>query len=519
MKFKVIKLAMNQGHGNARQVSVKHCENNLVALMDADDLSLSCRFEKQLFAFVHEQNIDIIGAQISEFMDEPSNIIGQRVVPESDSEIKLYMKNHCPMNQVSVMFRKDFIEKIGGYIDWYCEEDYYLWIRAALAGGIFMNLPEVLVNVRVGSAMSLRRGGWKYFLSEAKLQRYMLEKRIILVPRFIWNIAVRFIGELMLPNFVRNRFYRIIRKKYEKGEKMNETNSQNELIEQYPPFSVAMCVYGGDNPEWFDAAVSSVINQTVKPNEIVLVVDGPIPDTIQTVIDKYVGIANRGGVIFEIIVLPKNCGHGIARRKSVDCCTNDIVALMDSDDICIAERFEKELLYLGTSGADIVGGNIAEFTDSENNIISYRKVPISNIEIRKYIRNRCPFNQMTVMFHKEAYQRAGGYLDWYCNEDYYLWLRMMQCNVIFANTGSVLVKVRVGSDMYKRRGGWDYFKSEAKLQIYMLKKNIIGFSRCVWNISERFLLQVLLPNSLRRWVYEEFAREKIIDNEVGYFND
>lgn len=296
--LKTVYLPTNQGHGNARRTSLDNCSNELVALMDSDDISIKNRFEKQLSVFHDHKSVDIVGGQITEFIGEPSNITGKRVVPESDADIKQYMKKRCPMNQVSVIFKKSFAEEVGGYIDWFCEEDYYLWIRMAEANGVFANVPDTLVNVRVGDEMSSRRGGWKYFSSEAKLQKYMLKKDIISFPRYLYNIAIRFAGEIAVPNTLRTKLFKLMREK-NTNEFMVETKEKNDMDninkKEYPPFSVAMCVYGGDNPGWFDTALGSVIDQTVKPDEIVLVVDGPIPDSIQQVIDKYTAICNAGG--------------------------------------------------------------------------------------------------------------------------------------------------------------------------------------------------------------------------------
>lgn len=293
--LKVIYLEENQGHGNARRISLKNCSNELVALMDADDISLTNRFENQLNAFITDKNIDIVGGQITEFVDSPDNIVGKRLVPEKDKEIKDYMKKRCPMNQVSVMFKKSFYEKVGGYIDWFCEEDYYLWIRMAEANGKFKNVPEILVNVRIGNEMSSRRGGWKYFLSEARLQNYMLKKKLISFPRYVYNVILRFGGEVVLTNKIRMKLFKFFRDNSDFNEIINDLSLKKKIIENVPSFSVAMCVYAGDNPEWFDIALESIIvNQTIKPNEIVLVVDGPIPEESQYIIDKYKNICKVG---------------------------------------------------------------------------------------------------------------------------------------------------------------------------------------------------------------------------------
>ncbi len=292
ISFKTVYLKENQGHGNARRLSLANCSNALVALMDSDDISLPNRFEKQLKMFSKMPNVSIVGGQITEFIDEPQNITGKRQVPEKDSDIKEYMKKRCPMNQVSVMFKKKDIEDAGGYIDWYCEEDYYLWLRMMQSGFCFANVPDVLVNVRVGDEMSARRGGWKYFSSEAKLQKYMYENKIITFTQYLYNVAIRFAGEVVISDKLRTKVFHIMRNKSDVNKNLEMKEEANIDKKQYPPFSVSMCVYGGDKSEWFDTALESVVNQTVKPDEIVLVVDGPIPDSIQKIIDKYHNICN-----------------------------------------------------------------------------------------------------------------------------------------------------------------------------------------------------------------------------------
>lgn len=267
-------------------------------------------------------------------------------------------------------------------------------------------------------------------------------------------------------------------------------------------FSVAMCVYGKDEPTWFDLAVQSILNQTVQPDEVVLVVDGPVPEELDVIIKKYESDSK-----FNVIRFEENQGHGNARRKSVQECKNNIIALMDADDISVENRFEKQLECLINENADIVGGNISEFIGTTDNIVGYRRVPENHADIIDYMKTRCPFNQVTVMFKKEAYLKAGGYIDWYCEEDYYLWLRMMQNGANFKNVNEVLCNVRVGKEMYQRRGGLAYFKSEAKLQKYMLTNKIIDFGTYFMNVTKRLIVQVLLPNKIRGWVFKKFARE------------
>lgn len=271
-------------------------------------------------------------------------------------------------------------------------------------------------------------------------------------------------------------------------------------------FSVAMSVYKNDNAEHFARALRSITEeQTVAPDEIVLVVDGPVGDGINAVIDEYLTKCE----IFKIIRLEKNGGLGNALRIAVENCSNELIARMDSDDISVFDRFERQLDLICHNDVDIVGGHISEFVGEESNLVSRRDVPLTDENIKAYMKSRCAFNHMTVMFKKSAVQSVGGYLDWHYNEDYYLWLRMMKAGCKFANLDKVLVNMRVGEEMYQRRGGIKYFKSEARLQGYMLKNKIISFPKYIININKRLIVQVLMPNKLRGWVFKKFARKTV----------
>lgn len=111
------------------------------------------------------------------------------------------------------------------------------------------------------------------------------------------------------------------------------------------------------------------------------------------------------------------------------------------------------------------------------------------------------------MFRKSAVLKSGGYEDWHYNEDYFLWIRMLLTECKFANLPQVLVNVRVGKDMYARRGGWKYFKSEAGIQRYMFDKGLISFPRYGYNVLGRFVLQVVMPNSLRAFLFQKLFRK------------
>lgn len=270
-------------------------------------------------------------------------------------------------------------------------------------------------------------------------------------------------------------------------------------------FSVSMCVYGGDNPEWFRTAMDSILNQTAKPAEVVLVVDGPVPASLDSAIAGYEALP-----ICKVIRLRENVGHGEARRTGLNACANDLVALMDADDISAPDRFEKQLaMFANDPSLTIVGGNISEFVDEPSNLVGIRTVFTTDSQIKTDMKKRCPMNQVTVMFRKSTVDAVGGFIDWFCEEDYYLWLRLMLKGCVFANIPENLVNVRVGKEMYQRRGGMKYFKSEAKLQLWMLRHKVINPVTCGINVAKRLVVQVLLPNRLRSWVFQKFARKSV----------
>ena len=254
-----------------------------------------------------------------------------------------------------------------------------------------------------------------------------------------------------------------------------------------------MCVYHNDNPVHFKQSFQSIINQTILPDEIVLVIDGPITNELEEAVTLFQTLYKK----LKIIRFSENKGHGEARRKGFEACSNELIAIMDADDICVKDRFEKQLNAFNCYDADVVGGQINEFVDSPENIVGKRLVPLSDKEIKQYSKKRCPMNQVTVMMKKSSYNDAGGYLDMYQEEDYYLWVRMILKNKKFANLSDVLVNVRVGSGMYSRRGGLKYFKSEKKLQKFLLSNKLIGFGRYTLNIIERFIVQVMMTNKMR----------------------
>lgn len=270
--------------------------------------------------------------------------------------------------------------------------------------------------------------------------------------------------------------------------------------------SVVTSVYSKDNPEYVKMALESITKiQTRKPDEVILIVDGPIPEELRNIV---ICMSESMPKLYNVIWLPENKGLGNALRIGVEKAQNNIIARMDSDDIAFRDRFEKQIAFMEQNpDCDIVGGQMSEFIGTEDNIVGYRHVPYRNDDIKQYLKTRCPLNHVTVMMRKNAVLKVGNYQDWHYNEDYFLWIRMALAGCTFANLPDTLVNVRVGKEMYARRGGWKYFKSEARLQHYMLTHRMISFPRYCYNVFGRFVIQVAMPNKLRGFVFQKLFRK------------
>ena len=271
-------------------------------------------------------------------------------------------------------------------------------------------------------------------------------------------------------------------------------------------FSVLISVYKNDKAEDFRRALNSITsNQTVRPTEVVLVIDGPVPDEIHSIIEE---AELQSPDLYKVVRLKENQGLGIALQKGLEAASYDIVMRMDSDDIAVPVRFEKQYKHMVEHPNVVVcGGQIDEFIDDPGNIVGRRIVPCSNEEIYKYMISRCAFNHMTVALRRSVILAQGNYQPWHYNEDYYLWIRLMMAKVEFANLPDILTHVRVGRDMYRRRGGRKYYESELGLQKLMLSNNLISRPRYWFNVVVRWVVQVGMPDWLRGFVFQKLFRE------------
>ncbi|MDU2096472.1 glycosyltransferase [uncultured Finegoldia sp.] len=270
-------------------------------------------------------------------------------------------------------------------------------------------------------------------------------------------------------------------------------------------YSVLMSVYYKERPEYLRQAMKSIFNQTVLTNDFVLICDGPLTEELDAVINEFKHIHED---ILNVYRIENNVGLGNALNLGISECKNELVARMDSDDISRKQRCEKQLeIFEKDDSIDIVSGTIEEFVGDIKNVKSCRNLPEKNQDIIKFAKSRSPFNHACIMYKKNKVIEAGSYKDFYFLEDYYLWIRMLNSGCHGYNIQEPLLWVRAGNDMYKRRSGIKYVKSQKNLLTYMKKIGFINKLEFIIGVLIRTCVS-LSPNLLRKYLYNNFLRNK-----------
>ena len=268
-------------------------------------------------------------------------------------------------------------------------------------------------------------------------------------------------------------------------------------------YSVLMSVYHKEKAEYLKTAMQSMFDQTAQTNDFVLVCDGPLTDELDSVIDEIYALHSD---ILNIVRLSENRGLGNALNEGLKHCKNELVARMDSDDISLPDRCEKQIAVFDYMfDISLCSGTIGEFETDPAHITCYKSLPEATNDIIKYSKKRNPFNHPCVMYKKSSVQISGGYQDFYLLEDYYLWVRMLANGCKGYNLKDTLLLMRTGSGMYDRRGGAEYAKSQRKLFNYM--KNINYISKGEFFVGNAVRSAVALaPTGLRKKIYSKALR-------------
>lgn len=271
-------------------------------------------------------------------------------------------------------------------------------------------------------------------------------------------------------------------------------------------FSVLMSIYCKEKPQFFHQAMQSIWDsQTLRPSEIVLVEDGSLTEELYEAIGFW---KKKLNCILKIVVLPQNKGLGAALNVGLVRCQYEYVARMDTDDVCMPDRFEKQVTLLQKKpNIDVLGGQIEEFENEVGDLKIFRTLPCEYNSLKTFAKKRCPFNHPTVIYRKSAVLAAGGYQDDYLYEDYVLWIHMIRNGAVIANLPDTILYMRSGNSMFKRRGGVKYAINEARVQYKFYQLGLLNIFDLLTNLSIRLPVR-LLPNHLRGFIYQNLLRKK-----------
>lgn len=268
-------------------------------------------------------------------------------------------------------------------------------------------------------------------------------------------------------------------------------------------YSVIMSIYKKVPPQFLKESINSILNQSYKTNEFIIIKDGPLSDAQNELLDDFY---KKNRKIIKLMELEKNSGAGVAYNLGIKSCTNKWAAIMDSDDIAVSTKFEKQMRYLKDHpDIDVIGTNAVEFLNNPSNIVSTRIMPESNEEIIKFSHKRCPMIQPTVIFKVSALISSGSYQKSELTEDYDLYVRMIMNNCNFYTYQEILYYIRTGEDFFKRRGGLKYLKPILGFKYKYYKQGFYSFKEFVLTAGSSLIVSIM-PNSLRTFLYKKFLR-------------
>jgi len=263
----------------------------------------------------------------------------------------------------------------------------------------------------------------------------------------------------------------------------------------YPAYSVLLSVSNAEKKERLAIALDSMLNQTVKPSEIVLVQDGALRDELQATINKY---KEEHPDLFNVLSMPSKVGTGWALRQGVYACSHGFIACMDSDGYSVPTRIEEEFNAMFENKVDMVGSNVNEFVGSTKNVVAHRMFPETPERIYKCAKKRMPMSHASVLFKKRMVVVCGNYENCAMAEDFALLIRLLNICAKGYNIQKPLVYKRLSEEFYKQNGGWDYFMA----MISFNKK----FYRIGWFTYQNYVVRSIANGFESFWHYAEGKR-------------
>lgn len=277
-------------------------------------------------------------------------------------------------------------------------------------------------------------------------------------------------------------------------------------------FSVLMSVYKNDPVQYFNEAFESLLLQTLKPDQIVLVRDGKVPYELQMHLDD---LAKTHAGFLKIVELDQNVGLSRALNVGIDYCDYPYIARMDSDDIAISSRFSEQMaVFQNDPSIALLSAWVDQYNEDMTALKTVRKVPQFHDEIVKYSKCRTPFNHTCSMFKKDAAIAVEKYPNMvsFC-EDWWLALRLIKRGYRLHNVQKSLLKMRTGRDFYKRRAGLKYLKIEILNLYAMYNENLLSLPTLMQNIMMRLPIRIL-PDVLVTQFYKKMNSSKCISNNA-----
>lgn len=271
------------------------------------------------------------------------------------------------------------------------------------------------------------------------------------------------------------------------------------------PYTVLMSVYEKEVPEFFQKSLESILKQTYAPSQIVVVKDGPLTEGLDGVLET---VTAKHPNLFTIVPLEENVGLAGALNQGLPYCKNSLIGRMDSDDIALPERFFRQVEAMEHRGYELCSGTVLEFEEDPMHPVSKRILPETKEEIIRFSKRRNPFNHPAVMFRKELVEAVGGYPSYPFFEDYALWMEILARDVSVGNLAEPLVYMRVGHQMYERRGGRSYVKKLWNFKKHLYQKGWMSWSDFVISAGGHVVI-ALLPKGLRKKFYERNLRGSI----------
>lgn len=275
-------------------------------------------------------------------------------------------------------------------------------------------------------------------------------------------------------------------------------------------YSVLMSLYWKEKTEYLRESLDSMVAQSIRPDEIVIVKDGPLGDALEQVLEEYV---RKYPDLFHFVNRPNNGGFGLALRDGVVACRNEWIARMDTDDVANLHRIEEQAKVIEAHPElDMVGSVYYEFQGDYSHMV-LRDSPETNKMLIKFMHKRNPFGHDTLMLKKSKILEAGNYESEIRFEDYGLWIRMALNGAKMYNIQKPLLYVRGNSDYYSRRGGFQYMCQNVKFFYKYWKRGFFTGKDCIASLIPRCAV-CIMPNALRTWFYEHFLRRKVTGGDV-----